>query len=160
MLFTINAPADDAQRIRIRLINNIKVIEGSFCWEWQGFKSKDGYGQSFIFTKGKSKTTRAHRLSYEVFREPIATGLVIDHLCRKLDCINPEHLEVVTVAENTRRGVVEWSRRGLKTHCKHGHPFTPINTKYQSSKGNARLCRECTRIANRQYRLRKKHVTA
>lgn len=159
MLFTVNAPPDDVQRIRIRLVNNIKIIQPDFCWEWQGFKTKEGYAQSFIYTGGSSRTVAAHRLSYESFREPIAEGLVIDHLCRKLDCINPEHLEPVTVRENTRRGVGEWAKRGKKTHCKNGHPFTPLNTKFLPSKGRARICRECSRIGNRKYRQRIKDAT-
>jgi hypothetical protein len=41
---------------------------------------------------------------YEHHVGPIPDGLVIDHLCRVHNCVNPEHLEPVTPAENTRRG--------------------------------------------------------
>ena len=36
---------------------------------------------------------------------PIPAGMVIDHLCRNRNCVRPDHLEVVTPAQNTRRGV-------------------------------------------------------
>jgi hypothetical protein len=41
---------------------------------------------------------------YERERDPIPAGLHLDHLCRVRDCVNPEHLEPVTNAENLRRG--------------------------------------------------------
>jgi len=46
----------------------------------------------------------AHRLAYERARGPIPEGKQVDHLCRQRDCVNPEHLELVTQVENIRRG--------------------------------------------------------
>lgn len=69
------------------------------CWIWQGKPGKHGYGVISIGNQGRY----AHRLSYETFVRPIPDGLSIDHLCRVRMCINPSHLEPVTLAENTRR---------------------------------------------------------
>jgi hypothetical protein len=41
-----------------------------------------------------------------------------------------------------------------KTHCKHGHEFTPKNT-YVNKRG-ARVCRDCQITASRSYQLRKR----
>lgn len=46
----------------------------------------------------------AHRLSYEAHVGPIPKRLLLDHTCRMRCCINPDHLEPVTVQENTLRG--------------------------------------------------------
>jgi hypothetical protein len=46
----------------------------------------------------------AHRVVYKLLRGPIWTGYEPDHLCRDRGCQNPWHMELVTHAENGRRG--------------------------------------------------------
>lgn len=71
------------------------------CWIWNGApQSKAGYCRVHL----RSGTRLAHRASYEQFVGPIPEGLQLDHLCRVPSCVNPEHLEPVTHAENGRRG--------------------------------------------------------
>lgn len=48
--------------------------------------------------------TSAHRASYLVFRGALRGSLQIDHLCCNKSCVNPDHLEQVTVAVNIQRG--------------------------------------------------------
>src|SRR5260221_14462809 len=84
----------------------------SGCWEWQGYTNNHGYGQ-FRPTKGDRRF--AHRFSYELFRAPIPTGLVIDHLCRNPRCVNPDHLEPVTERENMLRGYSASGNNARKT---------------------------------------------
>lgn len=46
----------------------------------------------------------AHRVVFESAHGPIPAGMQLDHLCRQRSCCNPDHLQVVTCAENLRRG--------------------------------------------------------
>ena len=46
----------------------------------------------------------AHRHFFREHKGEIPPGKQIDHLCRNRGCINPDHLEAVSPAENTRRG--------------------------------------------------------
>lgn len=77
------------------------------CWRWAGAKNPLGYGKFRIGSK-KDNTRRLispHRLTYSVLIKPIPEELEIDHLCRVVDCSNPQHLEPTTHQENIRRGI-------------------------------------------------------
>ena len=109
----------------------------SGCWLWTGADSGSGYG---VISDGDVKKY-AHRISYEMFICPIPTGTEIDHLCRVTFCVNPQHLEAVTHADNVRRGVAGDEQKA-KTHCPSGHEYTSENTYTFRC---MRYCRTCHR---------------
>ena len=91
----------------------------------------------------------AHRASYETFKGLIPKGLTIDHLCKNTLCVNPEHLEAVSLRENLLRGNGVSARNARKTTCRKGHPYDATNYR------GVRYCLVCEREKQRRnYRLR------
>lgn len=119
-------------------------VEPSGCWTWLREIDTKGYGM-YRFQGNEPYVKRAHRWVYEQHRGPIPTGLELDHLCRVKACVNPDHLEPVTHAENVRRAMT-------RTECRRGHPFTPENELWRK---HGRTCRTCFQAANRRYYARK-----
>lgn len=81
------------------LANRI-LLSADGCWLFTGARQSRGYGSVGI---GNGRTALAHRVAYEATVGEIPDGMTIDHLCLNKTCLNPEHMQVVTRAENTRR---------------------------------------------------------
>lgn len=141
----VQFPGGRGRPVEERFWEKVNVNTPSGCWEWLGKLNEDGYG-SFYENK---IVHRAHRWSYESIVGPIPDGLEIDHLCRNRACVNPEHMEPVTHAENVRRGKSHEVNR-KKTHCPQGHPYSGDNL-YVSPKGY-RACRTCQREGMQRIR--------
>jgi len=77
------------------------------CWIWKSGRKGGRTGQEYgsfhtgSRKKGGGRGNRlAHRWSYEHTYGPIERGKVIHHKCENKMCVNPEHLQQVTVSYN------------------------------------------------------------
>jgi len=133
------------------------------CVLWHGTKNR-GYGHIKVASRRtpsgvQSITRRVHRVVWELFVSDVPNDRCLDHLCRNKSCVNPAHLEIVTVEDNTRRATVS-------THCSKGHEFTAENTETVVSANDPntpmRRCRTCSRervaIVDRRSTRRKKRL--
>ncbi len=119
------------------------VHHGEGCWEWIGHKNPAGYG--IAFHEGKQKL--AHRIVWMTEHGQIPAGMQVCHRCDNPSCVRPDHLFLGTNMDNARDMAAkgrQWQQ--LKTHCKHGHEFTPENT--YAKRGRA--CKECVRRRGRE----------
>ncbi len=74
----------------------LSVAEESGCIRFTGHLDGEGYGGIMV----ARVKYMAHRLSYSLNNGPIPDGYVVRHKCDNPSCINPEHLEVGTQADN------------------------------------------------------------
>lgn len=68
----------------------------SGCWLWL-LGASNGYGISNIKI---AKSIRAHRASWMAIHGEIPPGMVVRHKCDNPSCVNPDHLEIGSVADN------------------------------------------------------------
>jgi HNH endonuclease len=116
---------------------------GPGCWPWMGSRNQGGYGTFHI--KGPGGSGAAHRIAYELVVGPIPAGLTLDHLCRNRACVNPAHLEPVTMRINVLRGTAPSALNAR-------NEFDEVNTYWRY--GKERICRACQARRHREARQR------
>ena len=104
-----NKPLSGAERLGRWLANSISTPHPDLetpCLLSGGHVHKTT-GYSYTTYAGHSMTR--HRAAYLIVHDLTPAdiaGQVVDHLCSRRSCLNSDHLELVTSAENSRRGVL------------------------------------------------------
>lgn len=130
------------QRLPERVRKKI-AFDAEGCWLWTAGVRDTGYGTIWWKFDGEPKRNHlAHRAVYRLLVSEIPAGLQLDHLCRVITCVHPDHLEPVTQRENIARGESATVFQARKTHCKYGHPFAGDNLLMHKN-GRWRICRTC-----------------
>lgn len=142
------------EKIQKRLASSFNVLDNG-CWQWSKGKYPTGYGRISLWGRPpKGGQFMAHRVLYELIYGTQPENMQIDHLCRKRDCVNPMHMEVVSKDENNIRGNSPSAIHSRKTHCPQGHEYTLENTGYWSNgpgKVKSRNCKACNRVKCIEY---------
>jgi len=76
--------------------SKVKIGGSAMCWIWKGH-TVSGYG--------RFRGVRAHRYAYQLHKGEIGSGLMVRHLCGNKLCVNPDHLEEGTMADNAQDGI-------------------------------------------------------
>lgn len=137
-------------------IHSRTIVDKDGCWLWQGYLSSNGYGPMRI--PGTRRRELVHRLSYREYKGEIMSGMTIDHLCKKRNCANPDHLEMVTAQENNSRSSSPSAINKLKVECKYGHPLSGTNLTFD--KKGSRVCKTCKSLSFAKWYNKKHHAFA
>jgi hypothetical protein len=89
------------------------TLKGPGCWVWQG--AVGGLLKHGQVWNGE-KVVYAHRVAWEIANGcPVPDGLIVRHKCDNPPCVNPDHLLVGTMQDNTNdmisRGRASWQKR-------------------------------------------------
>jgi hypothetical protein len=79
-------------------LDKVSPEPNSGCWIWTGTANKDGYGQ---FGIGPSRSEKAHRSSYRIFKGEMPGKKLVCHKCDVPSCVNPDHLFLGSALDNT-----------------------------------------------------------
>jgi hypothetical protein len=119
-----------------KLVRRIDVT--GFCW-----LVKTSKGHLYAELKLNNKPVPFHRFMYEwLTGKALSPEVTLDHLCRITNCVNPDHLEETDLNTNILRSFCASAINARKTHCKRGHEFNDVNTRFypQTNKKKCLIC--------------------
>ncbi len=127
-----------------RMDGRIEVAT-SGCWEWQGARTKAGYGQ--IHCDGKAMYV--HRIvAALVFKQELKRKDVILHLCDNPCCCNPVHLRIGTQRENIYDAVAKGRLDFVHLEQR---PRGAAHPAYKGSNWSRRIVRRCKGVVSSYF---------
>lgn len=100
--FFLNATKMVIKPIVNRFLEKVNKTES--CWTWTAaIRASTGYG---VF-KIDGITKDAHRMSYELFKGPIPSGMLVCHMCDNRKCVSPNHIFLGTYKDNYNDAVAK-----------------------------------------------------
>lgn len=114
------------------------------CWIWIGQLSSAGYPR---LRRSHNNGEYIHRLVAGA-----EAGMHVHHICGTPACVNPDHLQVLTIEEHNRLHGEEHAA------CPRGHPYTEENVYITPAGG--KQCRTCKRVNNGKATERRRNARA
>jgi hypothetical protein len=146
---------------RVRSLNRIIVtkhgVRKRHCGRILAGGKRDANGHlNVVLADDIHQTRQVHDLVLRAFYGSPPTGLIGRHINGKGSDNRLSNLCWDTCSQNAfdrvRHGTHHYTRR---THCGHGHEFTPENTMRRSD-GNGRRCKKCWARIQRAARAKRK----
>lgn len=96
-----------------RFLSHVEVMSfgrDKGCWLWTGYLRQDDehrnsrYGVFRIWLDGKWTKRHAHRVSFAIFHGSVPKGFDVNHECGRHNCVNPDHLSLMSRGANVADG--------------------------------------------------------
>lgn len=100
-------PKKMVEKIKIRILNALKVDETSGCWNLFKYihskkNGKSTYCKMNITNKGIRSHYFVHRIAYHIFKGEIPENILVLHKCHNYKCCNPDHLYLGDQKQNVK----------------------------------------------------------
>lgn len=144
----VNRPIPDriAERAATRF-----TVDANGCWPTTYAVQKSGYASVAWGPRDAATGTTIHRAAWTYHHGKIPDDMTVHHKCYNTACVNPEHLALMTNADNARRQKGSDFPLG---RCKIGHPDS--DRKLYGKKKPVWRCGTCVKERNAAVTLRRK----